>query len=68
MPRHAFGRRKLGEAWTAYGGRPGVAYRLTLTTLAMGGVNAPSFAQSAHLGVLRRAGYPDDKCVEYGKP
>lgn len=68
VPRHAFGRRKSSEAWAAYGGIPGVAYRLTLTTLAMGGTNAPSFAQSALLGVLRRAGYPDDKCLVYDKP
>ena len=68
MTRHVFLRRKFGEAWTVYGGIPGAAYRLALTMLAMGGANAPSFAQSVHLGVLWRAAYPDDKCLEFGNP
>jgi len=61
LPRNAFGRRLTGDQWQAYGGTPGVNYRLALRVVAMGDTNAVDIAHVTHHCALRKAG-----CLQEG--
>ena len=55
-------------AVTAFGGKPGVSYRLALRVVAMGDLNAVDIAQQTHTDLLSNAGCMLDKNVlVYGR-
>ena len=65
--RNAFGRSFDGKDYIEFGGTPGVRYRMALSFIPIGDLNAVDIAPEAHLSVLRtqQGGMTP---MEYGSP
>lgn len=67
LSRNAFGRSFDGGDYLEYGGLAGVRYRMALSVIPMGDLNAVDIAQETHFSVLRTQGVALSP-MEYGAP
>lgn len=68
LPRCGFGRRFFAKDYPDWGLEPGVPYRMVLSVVAMGGLNAVDIAQAANVDSLLRFGAVREcDLLEYGK-